>query len=78
METLRRYFCVPRSAINYIRSTIESYDGMGVVRTLDPQGAYIELHIAPGCEVWMSALLDALKAEGIDLEEVMERRLVKR
>jgi len=70
MQTIKRIFRVDRKDINYLRSTIESYDGMAVVRTLDPLVAFIEIQISPGCEELVSELLDYLtKGEGLDLVE---------
>jgi len=64
-------FRVNREDIHYLRTTIEAYDGMAVVRTVDPAQAVIELLIAPGCEEWISRLIAALKEqEGIPLEAV--------
>ena len=69
METTKRIFKVDRQDIHYLRTTIESYDGMAVVRTVDPGEATIELLIAPGCEDLISRLLAALREkEGIRLE----------
>jgi hypothetical protein len=45
----------------YLRYTIESYDGMAVVRTVDPAAAIIELLIAPGCESQLADLLEHLR-----------------
>jgi len=71
METTKRIFKVDREDIQYLRTTIESYDGMAVVRTVDPGEATIELLIAPGCEDLISRLLAALRGkEGIRLEAV--------
>lgn len=71
METTKRIFKVDREDIHYLRTTIESYDGMAVVRTVDPGEATIELLIAPGCEDLISRLLAALREkEGIRLEVV--------
>jgi len=64
-------FRVNREDIHYLRTTIEAYDGMAVVRTVDPAQAVIELLIAPGCEEWISRLIAALREqEGISLEAV--------
>lgn len=64
-------FRVHREDIHYLRTTIESYDGMAVVRTVDPKETTIELLIAPGCEDLVLNLLCALKdREGIRLEAV--------
>lgn len=68
MKTIKRVFRVDRRDISYLRSTIESYDGMAVVSTLDPYKAYIEIQISPGCEYLVLELLDSLRQEeGIDL-----------
>jgi hypothetical protein len=39
---------------------IASYDGMALVRTIDPHEAIIELQISPGCESFVFELLDYL------------------
>ena len=71
METTKWRFRVHREDIHYLRTTIESYDGMAVLRTIDPQEATIEIRIAPGCEELVSNLLRALRdREGVSLESV--------
>ena len=83
METTKRMFRVNREDIHYLRTTIEAYDGMAVVRTVEcgdpgsprcrvvPGEETIELLIAPGCEDLISALIAALRAqEGLPLEPV--------
>lgn len=60
METTKRIFKVDRREISYLRVTLESYDGMSVVRTIDPGEALIELQIAPGCEGLVTELLKHL------------------
>lgn len=71
METIKWKFRVNRENIHYLRTTIEAYDGMAVVRTVDPWEATIELLIAPGCEDLISRLIAALRErEGISLEAV--------
>lgn len=69
MQTIRHIFRVDRRDINYLRTTIESYDGMAVVSTLDPGKAYLEIRISPGCEQLISELLDSLREEGLDIVE---------
>ena len=81
METTKWMFKVNREDIHYLRTTIEAYDGMAVVRTVELGGdaslrrqmesgeATIELLIAPGCEDLISRLIAALREqEGIFLE----------
>ena len=70
METIRRILRVDRREINYLRVTIESYDGMGVVKTIDPHAALIEVRVSPGCEQLFSELACSLvQNEGILLVE---------
>jgi len=79
MQTIRRVYHTNRKDINYIRSTVESYSGIAVVKTLDPHAAIIEIRISPGCEEWVSQLLDYLiQGEGVYLAEkdVPETKIV--
>ncbi len=71
MDTTKKVFRVERGDIGYLRFTIESYDGMAVVRTLDPFKALIELQISPGCEEFVQELMTALsKEEGLMVEDI--------
>jgi len=71
LETTKWRFNVNREDIHYLRTTIEAYDGMAVVRTVEPGKATIELLITPGCEGLVSSLITALRdKEGIPLEAV--------
>lgn len=63
METVKKIYCVDRKEINYLSVTIGSYDGMGIVRTIDPYRALIEIEITPGCGKTFSMLLKSLKEE---------------
>ena len=73
METIKNTYRVDRREINYLRVTIESYDGMAVVKTIDPYEAFIEIQISPGCEGLIAELLDYLrKNEAINLTPVQD------
>ncbi|MEW6669639.1 MAG: DUF4911 domain-containing protein [Thermodesulfobacteriota bacterium] len=68
-ETARYVFRVNRKDIAYLRGTVESYDGMAVVRTLDPSVALIEMRVSPGCETTLLELVDDLvRSEALPLE----------
>jgi hypothetical protein len=70
MESARLVFKVNGKDISYLRYTIESYDGMGIVKTLDPEMGLIEVRIAPGCEETVRELMKALHREdGLHIEE---------
>lgn len=52
---------------------MESYDGMALVRTVDPHAAYIEVLIAPGCEDLVQALVKSLASgEGLQMKPCLE------
>ena len=71
METIKQSYRVERNQIHYIRWTVESYDGMATVSTVDPVEAVIEIKISPGCEEIILDLLDSMSArEGIMLKRV--------
>jgi hypothetical protein len=63
MQTNKKSFVVDRSKISYIRWILESYDGMAIVSTIDPDKAVIELKIAPGCETIIDELLHSLRID---------------
>ena len=76
-KTIRQIFRVERSEINYLQVTIESYDGMALVRTVDPEEATIEILVSPGCEAILLSLIESLKTEeGILLEKKGESMAV--
>ncbi len=64
-------FKVKRKHINYIRNTLESYDGMALVRTIDPAKGLIELYVSPGCEKFVYELIEDMKnREGIEFNRI--------
>ena len=66
LNSTKQIFKVDRREIHFLRFTLESYDGMALVSTIDPYLALIEVSMAPGCEKWVLELLDALrKDEGL-------------
>jgi hypothetical protein len=69
MDTQSRYFRLRREDIAYFKFIIESYEGMAVVRTKDPQEAIVELMVAPGWEKDLEEVLGSLQKE-ISLESL--------
>jgi len=63
METIRRIYRIDPREIAYLRTTVESYDGMAVVSTVDPRAALVEIRISPGYEGLLTELLKDLAAE---------------
>lgn len=71
MQSIRHIFQVDREEISYLRFTLESYDGMAVVTTVDPHTAFIEVSISPGGEETILELLDSLRYnEGLRIKKV--------
>ena len=58
---------VDKEQINYIRTTLESYDGMALVRTLDARAGLVQVHIAPGCRELLLSVLKSLVQEGLSI-----------
>jgi hypothetical protein len=63
MDTQSRYIRLHRKDIAYFKFIIESYEGMAVVRTKDPQEAIVELMVAPGWEKDLEEVLEGLRRE---------------
>ena len=61
METIKLNLHVDRKEIGYLRWIVESYDGMAFLKTVDPDKAFIELEISPGCETIVYELLNSLR-----------------
>jgi hypothetical protein len=63
MRTRKWRYRIDRRRIGYLRFLLEGYDGIAVLETLDPAAGTVVLHVAPGCEPDVRALMDALKGE---------------
>jgi hypothetical protein len=54
---------IPADEIGYISSIVESYEGIGIVRTRDPQYGIIEFWVIPEFRSDFDALLRDLRNE---------------
>ncbi|MBF0102401.1 MAG: DUF4911 domain-containing protein [Desulfobacterales bacterium] len=50
LNSVRRYYKIPKSEISYLKFIIEAYEGIAVLTTVCPTSGKIVLYIAPGCE----------------------------
>lgn len=66
---MKRTFRVDRDGIAYLRFTLESYQGMALVTTLDPAEGLIQVLMPPKCEADILEILDALRDEGLRIED---------
>jgi len=60
---LKKYYCLSRKQIGYLRFILESYDGLAFVRTLDARQALVEIAYPASRRADAEALLAALVAE---------------
>ena len=63
-QTHKYILSIEKSEICYLQWIIESYDGMAIMRTMDPMSGTVEISIAPGCTEEIVSLIDWLKEEG--------------
>ena len=71
METTKSLYKIKPRDIAYLRGTIESYDGMAIVKTVDPHAGVVEVRVAPGCEGLIREILDHLnRTENVRLTPI--------
>jgi hypothetical protein len=61
VQTIIRHYRVDRREIAFIKFIFEAYDGIALLRTMDPAKGIIRLHIAPGCEDPVDRIVQDLK-----------------
>ncbi len=69
MDTVQWYFKVNREDIAYLKFVLESYEGLGVLRTVDPRSGIVEVMVPPGLEEDMEMVLEGLRDE-ISIERI--------
>ena len=69
MDTVQWYFRIRRKDIAYLKFILESYEGLGVLRTIDPRGGIVEVMVPPGMEKDMEMVLEGLGDE-IPMERI--------
>lgn len=61
MRTRKLILSIAKSEICYLQWIIESYDGVAVMRTLNPMNGTVEISIAPGCTEEIISLINSLQ-----------------
>ena len=74
METVQKYLRVDRREISFLKFIIEAYDGVALLRTIDSETGIVVLHVSPGCENEIEAVITELKKE-IMLENIGTKEL---
>jgi hypothetical protein len=54
-----RYFIVTPSEIHFLSFTLQAYEGIATVTTLQPKLGLVRVNIAPGCEREVERILEA-------------------
>ena len=63
MDTITYRARIQRTEIGFLNSIIESYEGIGVVRTLDAQSGIVELWLPPEFEKLIVTVMHDLAPE---------------
>ncbi len=69
MKEIYRYFKIDQRAIAFLQYTIEAYEDLAIVRTVNPKEGIVELIIAPDFTKQMDEVLSGLSKE-MEMEEV--------
>ncbi len=72
MEISRRVLRVPRERIWYLSWTLDSYEGIGFLRTDDAAQGIVSVLCPPEQAAELDRLLEALSGEGFPLERLEE------
>jgi hypothetical protein len=72
--TIKRYFRVNPEAIGLMRFTLEGYEGIAGITTLNASAGLIVINIAPGCEPDVQMVLQDLQKQ-VYMEEVRSEAL---
>jgi hypothetical protein len=62
-ECTKKYFRIDRRQIHFLKFILEGYDGVAVLRTVDPREGLVVLHVSPGCEREVENIMADMKRE---------------
>jgi len=63
MNTIQKYFRVNRRDMAYLKFIVESYDGLAVLRTVNPREGIVEWMIPPSLVEEADELIASLREE---------------
>jgi hypothetical protein len=73
VKSIRRYYRIDRRQIAFLKFTIEAYDGIATLSTIDPRRGIVALDVAPGCASEVDTLLNELGRQmRIEIQERFE------
>lgn len=73
-STVKIKFIANRNQILYINSILDSYDGIGIMRTIDREKGHIAVYSTETQYEKVLKLLKALKREGIYISDISVER----
>ncbi|MCD6363454.1 MAG: DUF4911 domain-containing protein [Synergistetes bacterium] len=71
-DLVNRKFRLNYRDIYYVSSIFQCYPEIGEIRTLDPREGKIVLNTTPSCLLICMKVIEGLRKEGIDIEEIDE------
>lgn len=63
MESTKIELTIDRSKIGWLKFLLESYEGLALIRTLDPAAGRVILYVGRGAEAETASLLESIKDE---------------
>jgi hypothetical protein len=69
MKEIKRHYRMDRRQIAYFRFILEGYDGLAILRTLDPAQGRVVLYLSRSCEPELDELLEGI-SDQLRLEAV--------
>lgn len=74
MESYKIKFRVDIKNMIYINAVIDSYDGIGIIRTIDSKNGLVAVYTSEGQKVNLYDVLNALKSEGVNITDISEEK----
>lgn len=74
MESYKIKFRVDIKNMVYINAVIDSYDGIGIIRTIDRKNGLVAVYTSEGQKVHLYDVLNALKSEGVNITDISEEK----
>ena len=72
-NTVTRLYRIDRRQIHFLKFVLEGYDGVAVLRTIDPKEGLVVLHVGPGSQGIVDMIIADLQ-ESMRLEPVALNR----
>lgn len=72
-ESIQRYYRVHPEDIWYLTFTLEAYEGLAIVTTVDKNAGIVRIHIAPGWEDDFDAIIEAerdLRIQRVEMDNI--------